>query len=122
MGQTVQPHRRCNVRLSAKYEFGRLAHLCFARIDHKSGRFLAVLRSLSLDHATGRFVYIDIGKSAAQFESCWQRRIKIPLEDITWSLIDAVSGTPKGWLQATIPGTGKDGGPSCATVKLIDGW
>lgn len=27
----------------------------------------------------GRFVYIDIGKSAGQIESCWQRRIKIPL-------------------------------------------
>ena len=71
---------------------------------------------------TGRFIYIDIGKSAGQFGSCWQRRIKIPLESITWDMIDSVLGTSKRLLQATIPGTGKDGGPSCATVKPIDGW
>lgn len=71
---------------------------------------------------TGRFIYIDIGKSAGQFDSCWQRRIKIPLEGITWEMIDAVLEASKRLLQATIPGTGKDGGPSCATVKPIDGW
>lgn len=71
---------------------------------------------------TGRFIYVDIGKSAGQFDSCWQRRIKIPLEGITWEMIDSVLEKPKRLLQATIPGTGKDGGPSCATVKPIDGW
>jgi hypothetical protein len=71
---------------------------------------------------TGRFVYVDIGKLAGQFDSSWQRRIKIPLEGITWEMIDSVLDTPKRWLQATIPGTGKDGGPSCATVKPMDGW
>ncbi len=71
---------------------------------------------------TGRFIYIDIGKSAGQMDSCWQRRIKIPLQGITWEMIDSVVDAPKRILQATIPGTGKDGGPSCATVKPIDGW
>ena len=71
---------------------------------------------------TGRFIYIDIGKSAGQFDSCWQRRIKIPLETITWEMIDSVLEKPKRLLQATIPGTAKDGGPSCATVKPTDGW
>jgi hypothetical protein len=71
---------------------------------------------------TGRFIYIDIGKSAGQFDSCWQRRIKIPLEGITWDRIDSVLEKPKRFLQATIPGTGKDGGPSCATVRPIDEW
>ncbi len=71
---------------------------------------------------TGRFIYIDIGKSAGQFDSCWQRRIKIPLAGITWEMIDTVLDQPKRWLQATIPGTAKDGGPSCATVKPVDGW
>jgi Family of unknown function (DUF5990) len=71
---------------------------------------------------TGRFIYIGIGKSAGQFDSCWQRRIKIPLEGITWEMIDSVLEKPKRLLQATIPGTGKDGGPSCATVKPMDGW
>ena len=71
---------------------------------------------------TGRFVYVDIGKSAGQIDSCWQRRIKIPLEGITWEMIDSVAEATKRLLQATIPGTGKDGGPSCATVKPIGGW
>jgi hypothetical protein len=71
---------------------------------------------------TGRFIYIDIGKSAGQFDSCWQRRIKIPLAGITWGMIDTVLDQPKRWLQATIPGTAKDGGPSCATVKPTNGW
>lgn len=70
----------------------------------------------------GRFIYVDIGKSAGQFDSCWQRRIKLPLDGITWEMIDTVLENPKRFLQATIPGTGKDGGPSCATVKPIDGW
>lgn len=70
----------------------------------------------------GRFIYIDIGKSAGQFNSEWQRRIKIPLAGITWEMIDNLSDAPKRFLQASIPGTGKDGGPSCATVKPIDGW
>ena len=71
---------------------------------------------------TGRFIYVDIGKLAGQIDSCWQRRIKIPLEGINWEMIDSVLDKPKRWLQATSPGTGKDGGPSCATVKPIDGW
>ena len=71
---------------------------------------------------TGRFLYIDIGKSAGQFDSCWQRRIKIPLQGIKWEMIDSVPDMSKRLLQATIPGTAKDGGPSCATVKPIDGW
>ncbi len=71
---------------------------------------------------SGRFIYIDIGKSAGQLDSCWQRRIKIPLNGITWDRIESLLEEPKRWLQASIPGTGKDGGPSCATVKPIDGW
>lgn len=46
--------------------------------------------SISQGPPTGRFIYIDIGKSAGQFDSCWQRRIKIPLEGITWDMIDSV--------------------------------
>ena len=71
---------------------------------------------------SGRFIYIDIGKSAGQFDSCWQRRIKIPLEGITWEMIDSVLEKPNRIIEATIPGTGKDGGPICATVRPIDGW
>jgi hypothetical protein len=64
-----------------------------------------------------RFVYIDIGTYAGQAESCWSRRLKIPLEGIPSKAIGA-----GGVLEARVPGTGRDGGPSCATVKDFDGW
>lgn len=48
---------------------------------------------------TGRFIYVDIGKSAGQFDSCWQRRIKIPLETITWEMVDSVLDKPKRLLK-----------------------
>ena len=33
-----------------------------------------------------RFVYIDIGTCAGQADSCWSRRLKIPLRGITWEI------------------------------------
>lgn len=64
-----------------------------------------------------RFVYLDIGTYAGQADTVWSRRLKIPLRGITWQLI-AKAGT----LETHVPGTGKDGGPSCATVKPFAGW
>ena len=80
------------------------------------------LGPLTQGPATGRFIYIDIGKLAGQTESCWDRRIKVPLGGITWEMIEKVSTDPKLALEARLPGTAKDGGPSCATVKPIEGW
>ena len=62
-----------------------------------------------------RFLYINIGTSAGQMDSCWNRRLKIPLRDITWKM----AAKP---LQTHVPGTAKDGGPTCATVKPFLGW
>jgi hypothetical protein len=64
-----------------------------------------------------RFVYIDIGTYAGQADSCWSRRLKIPLDGIPQKFIEA-----GGVLEARVPGTGRDGGPTCATVKNFDGW
>jgi hypothetical protein len=72
--------------------------------------------------ATGRFIYIDIGKLAGQQDSCWERRIKIPLSGITWEMIEKASANQKLILEAGLPGTGKDGGPSCGTVRPAEGW
>jgi hypothetical protein len=58
-----------------------------------------------------RFVYIDIGTYAGQTGTPWSRRLKIPLTGITWDLIDSAPV-----LEARIPGTGRDGGPSCASA------
>ncbi|WP_397570921.1 DUF5990 family protein [Schlesneria sp. T3-172] len=72
--------------------------------------------------ATERFDYIDIGKLAGQTDSPWDRRIKVPLKGITWDMIEKAAKDPKLVLEARLPGTAKDGGPSCATVKPTEGW
>ena len=64
-----------------------------------------------------RFVYIDIGTYAGQTGCCWSRRLKVPLDGITAKDIRA-----GGVLEARVPGTGRDGGPNCATVRDFDGW
>jgi hypothetical protein len=64
-----------------------------------------------------RFVYIDIGTCAGQADSCWSRRLKIPLDGITATMIGR-----RGVLETRVPGTGRDGGPNCATVKDFEGW
>lgn len=66
------------------------------------------------------FVYIDIGTYAGQLNTTWARRLKIPLTGIGWDVIDSL--TSNSILQTSVPGTGKDGGPNCATVKPFDGW
>ncbi len=69
-----------------------------------------------------RFVYIDIGTSAGQKETCWSRRLKVPLRGITWDMIDRVLANSSSILETRVPGKGKDGSPSCATVKPFAGW
>ena len=69
-----------------------------------------------------RFVYIDIGTCAGQTNTVWNRRLKIPLSGITWDLLNKLSSDSQMILEARVPGTGKDGGPNCATVKPFDGW
>jgi hypothetical protein len=68
-----------------------------------------------------RFVYIDIGTYAGQADTTWSRRLKIPVAGITWAMIDRASKAPTV-VETRIPGTGKDGGPNCATVKPFEGW
>ena len=69
-----------------------------------------------------KFIYIDIGTYAGQKNTPWSRRLKIPLTKITWEQINKLNSNNKLVLETTVPGTGKDGGPNCATVKPFDGW
>lgn len=89
--------------------------------DNRDDGLPNFLGPLTQGPATGRFIYIDIGKLAGQFDSCWERRIKVPLGGITWDMIEKAADA-KSVLEAQLPGTGKDGGPSCATVKPVEGW
>lgn len=69
-----------------------------------------------------RFVYIDIGTCAGQIDTPWSRRLKIPLIGITPVMIDRASVDGRTVLETRVPGTGRDGGPACATVKPFHGW
>ena len=69
-----------------------------------------------------RFVYIDIGTYAGQKETCWSRRLKVPLRGITWDMVDGVLANSSSILETRVPGKGKDGSPACATVKPFAGW
>jgi len=69
-----------------------------------------------------RFIYIDIGTYAGQTDSCWSRRLKIPLSGITWEMIDRLLANSESVLETRILGTGKDGGPTCGTVKPFKEW
>jgi hypothetical protein len=69
-----------------------------------------------------RFIYVDIGTCAGQFDSVWSRRLKIPLRDISPETIKLLLEGFSLVLETKVPGTGKDGGPNCATVKPFSGW
>ena len=68
-----------------------------------------------------RFVYLDIGTYAGQTDTPWSRRLKIPFRDLTWNLVKEATRGRKV-LETRVPGTAKDGSPTCATVKPFAGW
>jgi len=68
-----------------------------------------------------RFIYIDVGTYAGQKNTPWSRRMIVLLNGITSDQIRKAL-KPGHRLSASIQGTGKDGGPSCATVKPTGGW
>ena len=69
-----------------------------------------------------RFVYIGIGAFAGQSNTTWSRRLKVPLSGIAARVVDQITDNPRAVLETHVPGTGKDGGPNCATVKPFAGW
>jgi hypothetical protein len=69
-----------------------------------------------------RFVYVDIGTCAGQTDTNWSRRLKVPLTGITSEMIDRAAANVGAVFETHVPGTGKDGGPNCATVKPFAGW
>ena len=74
-----------------------------------------------------RFLYLSWkpdGWSAGEPEpgpEVWVRRIKIHLSGISWAKI-RVAAKAGGFLETSIAGRGRDGGPACASVSLIGGW
>lgn len=88
--------------------------------DHGSPRFSG---EFVQGPSGGKFVYVNSGTLAGQFGSCWTRRAKVGLQTLTWAALEGVASEPGSFLQAHIAGTGRDGGPACATVPLLGkGW
>ena len=71
---------------------------------------------------TARFIYVDVGQYAGQKESCWSRRMKIPLAGIDWEMLESAAKDERVVLEARLHGTGRDGGPACGTVRPAAGW
>jgi Family of unknown function (DUF5990) len=69
-----------------------------------------------------RFVYVNIGASAGQHNTPWNRRLKVPLSGITKERLVGVVSTSEVHFQARIAATAKDGSPCCGTVKPFGGW
>lgn len=63
-----------------------------------------------------RFVYVAVGRQAGDPTSCWDRRMKIDIHTIPQGRLDEAAGAER--LEGILSGTGKDGGPACATVPV----
>ncbi len=69
----------------------------------------------------GRFVYLCVGQMAGDTASPWSGRLKVPLGDLTWELIEAAG--PGATLEGHVPGRGRNGGPALASVPILPpGW
>jgi hypothetical protein len=67
-----------------------------------------------------RFLYIAIGAQAGDHASPWSRRIKVDIHDLPIELLNkALAGKV---LECRLPGRDKEGGPSCATLRPLEGW
>jgi hypothetical protein len=64
-----------------------------------------------------RFIYVNSGTYAGQHATCWSRRAKLSLMSISREQAETVLALPGAWLETTISGTGRDGGPVCAGIK-----
>lgn len=67
-----------------------------------------------------RFVYVNSGTYAGQHPTPWGRRAKLSLMTITREQISEVLDDQHSCFQTIMPGVGRDGGPTCASVKGIE--
>lgn len=85
-----------------------------------AGDSLNFLGKFAQGPKNSRFVYVNSGTYAGQAETGWARRAKLSLMSITKKQIDDVIEDRKSVIETTMPGIGRDGGPTCASVKGIE--
>lgn len=66
-----------------------------------------------------RFIYVNSGTYAGQHHTCWSRRAKLSLMSVTKRQVEEILAKD-GRLEVSFDGTGRDGGPTCASVKGIE--
>ena len=111
--ELVEPARSAKTRTTFEFD---------VRLGTRAGGLPNFLGDFAQGPPDKRFVYVNAGRMAGQAGTPWSRRAKIPLTGITRTQIDKALRTG-GVLTVEYEGTGRDGGPSCATVPLLgDGW
>jgi len=112
--QLVQPTRR---------DFDSLSFDFSVRVEQaKKGARPRFLGEFTQGPPDKRFVYVNSGRSAGQADTLWNRRAKIPLTTISVASIDKVRAKPDTILEIEIEGTGRDGGPVCASLLSSTEW
>ena len=106
--ETVQLQRSGNGNLNFK---------CNVTLRENSKSTLDFFGPFVQGPAEQRFIYVDIGTCAGQKNTEVSRRMKIPLHTIHKSTLSKLMLSNRPILETTIAGTGKDGGPTCGTVK-----
>jgi Family of unknown function (DUF5990) len=66
-----------------------------------------------------RFVYVNSGTYAGQKHTIWARRAKLSLMSISKEQIEEVLASPGSRITTSFAGCGRDGGPTCASVKNL---
>lgn len=67
-----------------------------------------------------RFIYVNAGSYSGQLGTCWNRRAKISLMSVTREQVETLLAKPRMILESEFEGIGRDGGPTCASVKGIE--
>ena len=85
-----------------------------------NGSALNFLGKFAQGPKDSRFVYVNSGTYAGQPHTTWARRAKLSLMSITKDQIQNVIDNRGSFIETTMPGIGRDGGPTCASVKGIE--
>ena len=67
-----------------------------------------------------RFVYVNSGTYAGDHQSVWGRRAKLSLMSIKKAQVEDAIAAKSARLETSFAGTGRDGGPTCASVKGLE--
>ena len=85
-----------------------------------NGNDLNFLGKFAQGPKDSRFVYVNSGTFAGQHITPWSRRAKLSLMSITKQQVQTAADDQGSVIETTMPGVGRDGGPTCASVKGLE--